>query len=228
MQSNKDEWQHKAQHTTKRFKDKAQAYLQENKSCDEEELLRSAVKWQRKTQYATERLGNKAKAYLQDNKIRFERGSQIAMAWDALVPELLVRHCSIIEFSGGTLKVQADPGPYMYELRLISDELVGYLRKACPRSGVKKISLKARTCFKEVAVIAEAWGRLLPDTHLNSGRVDSVSGKTLKVIVKSWSDMQKLRSIGPELVERLQKECPGCGIEKLFIEIRQSIAVLGS
>jgi hypothetical protein len=114
-------------------------------SKDEEKLLQSAVKWQYRARRTSERLGGKTEAYLKNNKPRFEKNTQIVDAWEGLLPEGLSEHCDISEVSGGTLKIEVDPGVYMHELKLISGELIEHLRQVCPRCGIRKIKLQARS-----------------------------------------------------------------------------------
>ena len=114
-------------------------------NADEEKLLRSAVKWQYKARRTSERLGGKTEAYLKKNERRFEKNTQIVDAWEGLLPEGLSGHCNIFDISGGVLKLEVDPGPYMHELKTMGQELVEHLRRVCPRCGIKKITLQARS-----------------------------------------------------------------------------------
>lgn len=114
-------------------------------NTDEEKLLQSAVKWQYRTRRTTERLGGKAEVYLKKNKSRFEKNTQVVDAWEGLLPKGLSEHCNISEISGQTLKLEVDPGSFMHELKIISSELIEHLRQACPRCGIKKITLLPRS-----------------------------------------------------------------------------------
>ena len=117
--------------------------MQGNK--DEEKLLQSAVRWQYKPRRTSERLGGSAEAYLKNNKSRFEKNTQIVDVWEDLLPEGLSGHCNISDISGGVLKLEVDPGPYMHELKMMTQELVEHLGQVCPRCGIKKITLQARS-----------------------------------------------------------------------------------
>ncbi len=117
--------------------------MQGNK--DEEKLLQSAVRWQYKPRRTSERLGGSAEAYLKNNKSRFEKNTQVVDAWEGLLPEGLSGHCNISDISGGVLKLEVDPGPYMHELKMMTQELVEHLGQVCPRCGIKKITLQARS-----------------------------------------------------------------------------------
>ena len=107
--------------------------------------MQSAVKWQYKARRTSERLGGNVEAYLQKNKSRFEKNTQIVDAWEGLLPEGLLAHCNISDISGGVLKLEVDPGPYMHELKMMRLGLVEHLRQACPRCGIKKIILHPRS-----------------------------------------------------------------------------------
>ncbi|MHC4642686.1 MAG: DciA family protein, partial [Planctomycetota bacterium] len=67
------------------------------------------------------------------------RFGPIAELWTMLLPDELRRHCRIVGFSGGQLKVQVDSPAYRYELQLCSSELLSELQQECPRAHIKKI-----------------------------------------------------------------------------------------
>jgi hypothetical protein len=53
----------------------------------------------------------------------------IAEIWNELLPVGLRAHCALKDFSGGRLYVTVDSPVYMYELQLMSDELLREIRR---------------------------------------------------------------------------------------------------
>jgi predicted nucleic acid-binding Zn ribbon protein len=108
---------------------------------DEGEQLRNVVKWR-----AAHRANNAVSlgdvlSELMENRvwpqqIRFEL---IAEAWSQLLPAELYQRCRIVDISGGVLKVLVDSPSYMYELQLLSCELLKELLRRCPRAQVREI-----------------------------------------------------------------------------------------
>ena len=110
---------------------------------NEDQQLRDAVKWQRKPDPdRAVRLGN-VTMELMKNRISPQqaRFGPIAELWTLLLPDELRRHCKIVGFYSGQLKVQVDSPAYMYELKLCSSELLSEMQQQCPRTNIKKIKL---------------------------------------------------------------------------------------
>ena len=108
---------------------------------DEDKLLLNATKWRRSWKsYKAANLGQVARQ-LMDKRISPQqaRFSQIAEAWNHLLPAELCGHCEIIDISGGQLKVQVDSPSYVYELQLCSSELLNELQWQCPKARLTKI-----------------------------------------------------------------------------------------
>jgi len=58
-----------------------------------------------------------------------------------VLPEGLLGHCEIAGISDGQLKLQVDQPAYMYELQLVSGELLKELKRQYPRVAIEKIKL---------------------------------------------------------------------------------------
>jgi len=56
--------------------------------------------------------------------------SAVDKVWGELLPPQLLEHCRITGFCGGKLTVAADSPAYMYEMQLVSSELLKQLRRA--------------------------------------------------------------------------------------------------
>jgi hypothetical protein len=63
----------------------------------------------------------------------------ITEAWSQLLPVELCRHCRIAGISGRRLKVLADSPSYMYELQLLSSDLLKELDRQCPQARIQEI-----------------------------------------------------------------------------------------
>lgn len=69
---------------------------------------------------------------------RFE---MIAEVWSQLLPTELYRHCRIAGISGYKLKVLADSPSYMYELQLLSSELLEEIGGQYPQARIKELKI---------------------------------------------------------------------------------------
>jgi hypothetical protein len=108
---------------------------------NEDEQLRSTVNSQKELRRnGAVRLGNVTKE-LMENHISPQqaRFGSIPDIWSQLLPDELLRHCTIADISRGQLKVLVDLPVYMHELRLCSSELLDELQRHCPRAHIKKI-----------------------------------------------------------------------------------------
>ena len=88
----------------------------------------------------TVRVGN-AVAELMEKRIspKYNRFGMVAELWGRLLPAELREHCKITDISSGRLKVLVDSPPYMYELRLCSQQLLEELQRQCPQAKIKRI-----------------------------------------------------------------------------------------
>ena len=118
---------------------------------EQEKLLRGATAWQLKNRYSPKRLGEEAQKYINAGKRTFEKNSSVIDAFQQSLPQQLSEHCKVVKISGGTVHVQVEPGPYMHEMQLLSDELLEHIKGRCPYSGIKKIRLLPKGTENESA-----------------------------------------------------------------------------
>lgn len=90
------------------------------------------------------KLGDEVERYLKWRSRDLKKNATVVDVWSELLPATLRERCEIESLSRGVLTVGVEPGVYMHELRLISDELVEQLRQRNPRAGVKRIKVVAR------------------------------------------------------------------------------------
>ena len=85
------------------------------------------------------RLGIAVGYYLDRRDKRFRKNASIAEAWKRLLPKELYNHCTIAGISAKVLRVAVEPGPYMHEMQLLSQELLERLRSQCRGCRITKI-----------------------------------------------------------------------------------------
>ena len=111
---------------------------------DEDTDLRGATSWQWRRPQTTERLGVGLETYLDGKLSDFRKNAMVVDAWRQVLPSRFYEHCHLSGISRGVLRLEVEPGPYMHELGLLSEELLGHLQRECPRAGLKKIVLRPR------------------------------------------------------------------------------------
>jgi len=89
------------------------------------------------------RLGLNARAYLDAEGVRLRKNCSVVDVWGEILPTTLYEHCRLAGISGGVLRVEAEPGPYMHQMQMVSGELLEHLQNQCRRAGVKKIVVVA-------------------------------------------------------------------------------------
>jgi len=89
------------------------------------------------------RLGLSARSYLDGQDARLQKNCSVVDVWRQVLPIVLYEHCRLVGISGGVLRVEAEPGPYMHEMRMVSGELLEHLQNRCRRAGVRKIVVVA-------------------------------------------------------------------------------------
>jgi len=73
-----------------------------------------------------------------------ERNASVVDVWRQYLPEGFYEHCSLVGVSGGVLKIEVDPGPYMHEMQVLSSKLLEHLQSCCGQAGIKRIKLRPR------------------------------------------------------------------------------------
>lgn len=89
----------------------------------------------------SDKLGVSVQGYLTRRRGELRKNASVVDSWQELLPENLREVCSLESISGGVVLVAVEPGPYMHELSMLSEELVQHLRQLSPQAGVRKIRL---------------------------------------------------------------------------------------
>ena len=63
----------------------------------------------------------------------------VSAAWEKLLPAELSAHCRPVEISSGRLKVLVDSPSHLYELRLVSGEVLKQLGRSCGAARIREI-----------------------------------------------------------------------------------------
>lgn len=72
---------------------------------------------------------------------RYEMAGRIREVWMQLLPPELSQHCRVVDLSQGLLTIEADSPSYMYEVRISSSQLIGFLRQGCPAAKIRAIKV---------------------------------------------------------------------------------------
>lgn len=106
---------------------------------DEEKQLRAATSWQWRPKRTETRLGDEISSYFERKCRAFEKNSMIVSAWEQVVPPQLQRFCRLDRRVGNALYIEAQPGPYMHQIQMLSTELLERIQQQAPRCGIQKI-----------------------------------------------------------------------------------------
>jgi len=111
--------------------------------ADEDEQLRRAVKWRTARLVKTAVSLGDALSELMENRVspQQDRFELVTEAWNQLLPVELCQHCRIAGISGHKLKVLADSPSYVYELQLLSSELLEELGRQYPQARIQEIKI---------------------------------------------------------------------------------------
>jgi hypothetical protein len=110
-----------------------------------EKLLNNASARQRPLRTGADRLGVSARTYLERKNSQFRENASVVDVWREALPDELYEHCGLVGISGGILRLEVDPGPYMHEMRLLKAEFLAHLQNSCRQTRIKKIVLHLRT-----------------------------------------------------------------------------------
>ena len=91
-----------------------------------------------------DKLGASVEGYLKRRRSEFRKNASVVDRWLEILPEHLHGSCSLESIAGGVMRVAVEPGPYMHELGVLSNELLHRIQQMSPQSGVRKIKLVPR------------------------------------------------------------------------------------
>lgn len=108
---------------------------------DQDKQLKGASAWQYKPRNTESNLGDEVSNYLKRRNREFGKNTQLVDLWQYIVPPTLQRFCRLDKRVGSTLYVKAQPGPYMHQLQMITEQLLEQIHRQIPRSGIQKIKI---------------------------------------------------------------------------------------
>jgi hypothetical protein len=108
---------------------------------DESEQLRRVVKWRAAHQAKTAVSLGDVLSEIMECRIgpQQTRFGMITEAFSQMLPTELFQHCTIVDISSGRIKVIADSPSYVYELKLVSGEIIKEMARRCPKARIKEI-----------------------------------------------------------------------------------------
>lgn len=109
--------------------------------AEQEKLLKSATQWQKKAVLRCRRAGDEAALFLRRNERNYSKNTTLVDTWDSLIPPGLKRWCRLDRRVGNELTIQAAPGPYMHQIRMMQCELLEELQRRCPSAGIRKLRI---------------------------------------------------------------------------------------
>ncbi|MCK5225400.1 MAG: DUF721 domain-containing protein [Planctomycetes bacterium] len=112
----------------------------------EDRQLNDAIKWRAARRIdKTVRLGGKVDEFMQrlvgPRQARFGKVMEL---WHQLLPAEMAKHCQIIDFQAGVLKVAVDSPSHRHEMQVCSHALLEQLQTNCPSAKITKIKLVAK------------------------------------------------------------------------------------
>ena len=116
---------------------------------DEDRLLKGAVGWQRKPRPTGVGLGGEVQAYLKRRGKELEKNASLMDLWANALPAALAQRCRPESIQSGTLRVEVESGPWMHELRMMTNELLDYFQEHCPRNKIRRIVLIPRRDYNQ-------------------------------------------------------------------------------
>jgi len=105
----------------------------------EEDKLKGALGWQYRPRQTQSSLGDEIFSYLKQRDRAFTKNAMVVDIWNRLLPPAMQPFCKLDKRVGNTLYVQAQPGPYLHQLQMMTGELLDMIQQAAPRSGIQKI-----------------------------------------------------------------------------------------
>jgi hypothetical protein len=107
----------------------------------EDMYLRGAMGWQYRQKRPDHGLGQEIVSYFQQHSRAFEKNAPLVDLWKTIVPPGLAPFCRLDKRVGNVLYIQAMPGAYMHQVKMLSGELLEGIKRAVPRSGICSIKV---------------------------------------------------------------------------------------
>lgn len=108
---------------------------------DQDKQLKGASSWQYKPRQTTSCLGDELEVYLGRHARTLKKNADLVDLWESIIPPGLRAFCRLHQRSGNTLYIEAQPGPYMHQLQIMSGELLEQIRRHAPGCGIQKIKI---------------------------------------------------------------------------------------
>ena len=106
---------------------------------DKEKELRAATGWQHRPKQTESCLGDEISSYLDRRCRTFEKNTSVVAIWEQIIPPALKPYCKLDKRVGNALYIEAQPGPYLHQVQMLSTELLDRIQQQAPRCGIQKI-----------------------------------------------------------------------------------------
>ena len=103
--------------------------------------LKNATAWQYRSVVRAQKLGDIARAFVKNRTRKLKKNAQIADIWQELLPPEFYKYCRAIGIERSALIIEVQPGPFMYQMDRMKEQLLEYLQQHCPGAGIKSIKL---------------------------------------------------------------------------------------
>ena len=114
-------------------------FVRDDIVMDEEKQLRAATSWQHRPRHTESCLGDEISSYLKRRSRTFEKNTAVVTVWELVIPATLQRFCRLDRRVGNALYIEAQPGPYLHQVQMLSTELLNRIQAQAPRCGIQKI-----------------------------------------------------------------------------------------
>ena len=111
------------------------------KDAEEDRLLKSATQWQKKSPWRCCQVGDEAALFLSRGRREYSKNALLIEVWNDLIPQGLKPYCRLDKRVGNVLTIQAAPGPYLYQIVMMQNELLAELHRQCPSAGIQKLRI---------------------------------------------------------------------------------------
>lgn len=74
-----------------------------------------------------------------------KKNTRVLSLLEQIAGEEIMAHCTPDSINGGVLKIKVKPGPYMFQIRNMSGEILQQLQMAYPSANIREIKLVAHS-----------------------------------------------------------------------------------
>jgi hypothetical protein len=99
------------------------------------------IKARRKKPVASNNIDGQMNLFLRSVARPARRNVSVPDAFGLIAGDSLAQNCRIESLTAGVMKVKVKAGPYMFELRTRTEQIIEELKQQCPSSNIREIRL---------------------------------------------------------------------------------------